>query len=34
MGTDKRTELKIAAIAFFALAFGCAFALLLSSRFI
>ena len=34
MGTEKKTELKIAAIAFCALAFGCAFAFLLSSRFI
>lgn len=34
MGTDKRTELKIAAIAFFALAFGCAFALLISRHFV
>jgi len=34
MGTEKKTELKIAAIAFCALAFGCAFALLVSRHFV
>jgi hypothetical protein len=34
MGTEKKTELKIAAIAICALAFGCAFALLVSRHFV